>query len=173
MPIEPIRHKKEGQPHITPPITIRQAFASERISQLSTNGSLRDRFLDGLRQVRDSDLNLVDLFTAFGVVTNAAEARHLRSHWYITERKESDRSGEEYWSEDKHIKKEMVDGLISAFQKAKDTDSSVLFFWLIYDEYRDNANPVFSYVDHDTEDNSPASILLMFCTPPPNIPHES
>ncbi len=151
--------------HHSPPLTIRHDATLQKISAISRDPPLRDRFLDGLRTVRDGELDYVDLLVAFGVVDeDSREYNHLRKHWYPKE----DEKDDFWWPELYPIVNTIVDGLIRAFEYARSDEKPIEYYWMIIGD--DDPDVKFKKVVTRVYHREPVqSILLAKYTPPPPI----
>lgn len=155
---------KEGNPNTDAPFTIRQGPTLEAIVEISKHPSVRDRFLDALRFVVQDDLDYVDVLLSFGAIEALGERNHLRKHWYPP-KGDLHKPGV-WWKDCQPIVYTVVNGLIAAFETAKNTGLPVAYYWMIVSDTAKESKPeqvvmrVYQSEDH---------ILLMKITPPP--PH--
>ncbi len=166
----PIRILKEGDPNTAPPITLRQGFTLQQISEISKNLETSKRFLEGLYWVREKDLNYVDLLLAFGAIKTVGEMNHLRRHWYPKDLTATS----VWWRQSQPIVDIIVGGLIEAFDIRVDVkDKFIAYYWAIVsdEEIYPEKSPLKVHFDtvvsrmyERSDDNV---ILLVKFTPPP------
>ncbi len=161
--------EKDGPIHVTPPLTVRSGFVSERICKLSCDANESQRFLKNLQRVQDNAFGLVDLFYVMDIIQDVAEANHLRQHWFPDEWPgHGEGAAEPYWPE-YDVKKILVNGLEEAFRTATELKFSVYMCWLVQGMQYDPTVPVTTVVDSEIMAQAPIqSVLFMIVTPPPN-----
>jgi hypothetical protein len=152
--------QKEGNPHVDAPFTLRQGPTLEAIGEISKHPSTRDRFLDALGFVLQGDLDYVDVLLSFGAIKTEAERNHLRKHWY---RKDDPKKG--WWPQCQPIVGTIVEGVIAAFEAAKNTGLPVAYYWMIYGDGQKKITLEEVLVRvYQSEEH----ILLIKYTPPPH-----